>query len=167
MLEALVDYYEILAKDGKIARPGYCTAGVSFALELSPEGDLIGVIPLKIEVQRGKSKIELPQKLMVPEQVKRAVNISANFLCDNAAYVLGLNLKDNPERAKKCFEDFKKLHEKILEELNCPAAHALLRFLEKWRPEAVVTNFALQDYLMELSKGGEYRISSCRRIFAR
>ncbi len=30
----------------------------------------------------------------VPEQVKRSVNIAANFLCDNAAYVLGLTGKE-------------------------------------------------------------------------
>jgi len=45
-LQALVDYYDILARDGKLPRPGYCKANVSFALELSEDGRLVSIVPL-------------------------------------------------------------------------------------------------------------------------
>ncbi len=41
---------------------------------------------------------------MVPEQVKRTVGVAANLLCDNATYLLGIDAKGKPERARRCFE---------------------------------------------------------------
>ena len=84
ILGALVDYYEILAESGEISKPGYCMAKVSYALNLKQNGELVGILPLKNEVERGKKKFEVPQSLEVPEQAKRAVDITANFLCDNS-----------------------------------------------------------------------------------
>src|SRR5690606_2314154 len=92
-LQALTRYYEILRKDTRIgiAEAGYSVENVSFALNLSADGDLLDVFPLFEQVQRGKKMVEVSRRMIVPMQVKRAVNISANFLCDNAVYVLGLS----------------------------------------------------------------------------
>ena len=58
ILQSLVQYYETLEQKGKISSPGWCTAKVSFALELSGEGKLKRVIPLKVEKERGKKMEE-------------------------------------------------------------------------------------------------------------
>lgn len=152
-LGALVDYYEVLAKAGKISKPGYCMANVSFALNLMEDGTLIGAMPLTIELQRGKKMAEVPQRLQVPEQVKRAVNISANFLCDNSGYVLGIDTKGKPQRTRECFEAFKKMHHKVLDGVDCPAACAVLAFLDVWRPEEVENCIAIADDLEGLMAG--------------
>ena len=86
ILQSLVEYYEILRqkdKDGTVPQPGYSPAKVSYALELSPEGELLGVLSLRVKQQRGKKEVEVPQVLLVPEQDTRAVNIHPYFLCDN------------------------------------------------------------------------------------
>ncbi len=153
ILRALVDYYEILATSGEIARPGYCRAGVSYALDLSKDGELIGVIPLRIPVQRGKKMVEVPQPLEVPEQEKRTVGIKANFLCDNAGYILGVDRKGRPERAKQCFEAFKALHHEVLDGLDCTEATAVLSFLDRWRPEGAEDCAVLTDCFAELASG--------------
>ena len=154
ILGSLVDYYEILAKAGEISRPGYCMANVSFALNLKEDGTLIGAIPLKIEAQRGNKTVEVPQRIEVPEQVKRAVNVSANFLCDNSGYVLGIDNKGKPERTRKCFEAFRKLHHDVLDGVDSPAARAVLAFLDGWQPEKAAECTAITDEMDALMAGG-------------
>lgn len=162
-LGALVDYYEILAKTGEISRPGYCMANVSFALNLKKDGTLIGAMPLKIELQRGKKMAEVPQRLEVPEQVKRAVNISANFLCDNSCYVLGIDNKGKPQRSRQCFEAFKKLHHDVLDDLDNPAARAVLAFLDAWKTEEAADCAAIADDIAALTAGGNivFSVAGC------
>ena len=50
ILQALTEYYETLLEKGKIARLGWGTAKVSFALELDGDGQIIGVHSLKTEL---------------------------------------------------------------------------------------------------------------------
>ncbi|QIK37937.1 hypothetical protein GWK36_08015 [Caldichromatium japonicum] len=95
ILPSLYNYYQILLDDPdvEIAEPGYSAAKISFALNLSPEGELLDIIPFSVPVQQGKKTVNRPKRMNVPEQVKRSVNVTANFLRDNAAYVLGLTGK--------------------------------------------------------------------------
>lgn len=154
ILRALMDYYEILAKAGEISRPGYCMASVPLALNLKEDGTLIGVMPLKIEAQRGKKTIEVPQKLEVPEQVKKSVNVAANFLSGNSSYVLGIDNKGNPERTRQCFEAFRKLHHDVLDGVDSLAARAVLAFLDAWEPEKSADCAAIADDIEALTAGG-------------
>ena len=73
ILQALVGFYEQLAAERpeKIARVGWCSRQVAFMLELTPDGELVNVIPA-VE-KRGWA-------MMVPEQVKRTVGVAANQL---------------------------------------------------------------------------------------
>ena len=50
ILQALTRYYEILSKDPEsgIAPPGYSTANISFALNLSEKGELLDIFPLVV-----------------------------------------------------------------------------------------------------------------------
>ena len=51
------------------------------------------------------------------EQVKRSSGVAANFLCDNSAYMLGIDGEGKPERAMQCFAAAKELHLAMLQ--NC------------------------------------------------
>ena len=110
ILQALTRYYDILSNDpdSDIAPPGYSAIGISFALNVSAKGELLDVLPLFQQVQIKKKVEEKPRRMIVPEQVKRAVNISANFLWDNCVYVLGISDKEakDPDYAIKRFEAF-------------------------------------------------------------
>ena len=64
ILQSLVRYYETLAEKGKITGPGWCKEKVSYALELSNDGELKRVLPVKIEREKGKSKAGI---LIFPE----------------------------------------------------------------------------------------------------
>ena len=153
ILQALAGYYDRLAESGKLQRPGWQKAKVSYALELGLDGSLRHVLPLLIEVTRGKKKALAPQELNAPSPEKRSVGIVSNFLCDNATYLLGLDAKGKPERAVKCFEACKALHLDLLSDVDCPEAQAIVRFFEGWDPLTAPENPVLHPYLAELVSG--------------
>ena len=158
VLQALNQYYEILASDpeSNIAPFEYSSANVSFALNLSREGRLLNIFPLFETVQRGKKTFDVPLRLVVPEQVKRSSGISTNFLCDNAAYVLGLSGKkeDDPQYGLKRFEAFRQLHITLLRDVDSPAAQAVLAFLNSYTPQTGNQYPEIINHLEELNAGG-------------
>jgi len=112
ILQSLYYYYQILLKDDslEIAPPGYSAANVSFVLNLSSVGELLDIFPFTTKFFDGKKERERNYRRMVmPEQVKRTVGISANFMCDNAAYVLGVSGKEAKDLnyAEKRFSVFR------------------------------------------------------------
>lgn len=154
ILQALVKYYENMAKEEKLPKQGYGTGKVSYALDLSKEGDLLSIISLKLPVQRGNKKVDVPQSLEVPEQESRSVNIFPFFLCDNAIYLLGLDTKGKPQRTLQCFEASKKLHREILSGVDHPAARAILAFFDHWDPAQAADHPYVRENLAGLIAGG-------------
>jgi len=146
ILQALVDYYEVLAESERTPKTGWSLAKVSYAIELSGDGEVLQFISLKSEQPRGKKMVLSPREMMVPEQAKRSSGISPNFLCDKADYFLGALLKpeDGMSEAEKheieksnlrsmqCFEASRRLHAELLKECGHPAAKAVVAYYEKW-----------------------------------
>lgn len=126
ILQALVNYYEQLALRGEISKPGWQEAKVSFALNLSGDGGLLNVLPLKTEDRQGKRTVERLPKIQVPVQEKKASGIASNFLCENAAYLLDLDAKGKPERTKKCFAACRERHLALLDGVDGPVMQCLV-----------------------------------------
>lgn len=159
ILQSLVKYYEILAnaEDSHIPKLGYGKVNVSYAVNLSLEGELLNIIPLKISAQRGKKMVEIPQSMEVPEQEKRAgIGAKSNFLCENASYVFGVDNKGKPERAKACFEAFKQLHQRILKDVNNATAQAVVNYVSRWDVDHALEHPALAEYLDEILSGANF-----------
>lgn len=131
VLQSLVDLYEVLAQKGKVDRLGWCKVKVSYGLVLDEDGRLTNVISLKISDSKGKK--EIAQIVSMPMQVKRAVNVVSNFLCDTSSYMFGYDKKGKPERSKKCFETAKELHNSILADVSSNAVKSILNFFENWQ----------------------------------
>lgn len=153
IIHALNKYYDILLQetDVDIPRFGYCKAKVSFALNLSIEGVLLDVIDIRT-VGKGNKLISV--EMEVPEQIKRASGIAANFMCDNSTYVLGIDNKKKPERAIQAFEAYKELHKKVLNGVADVGAKAVLCFLDSWNPEVATQHPKLVNVLQDLFTGG-------------
>ena len=138
VLQALTRYYDLLADDPDcpIAREGYSTANVSAALVLSQAGELIGILPQVDLRQEGKKAVERPRRMIVPEREMRTVGVKANFLCESAAYALGISEKDadKPSYAVERFRAFRELNLRLLEGLDCPEALAVSAFLRAHDP---------------------------------
>ena len=153
ILQALVEYYEALERKEKITSPGWCRARVAYGLDISEQGELMGVIPLKKEQQNGKKTVWVPQDLTVPQMVSRSSGVSANFLCDHSGYMLGIDNKGKPERSRECFECAKKKHKDILGNISSPAARAVCRFFDCWEPDRAAENPYLVPELEEIISG--------------
>lgn len=156
IIQALARYYDILAADPEcpIARQGYSTVPVSFSLALSPDGELRGLVPLVQTQQRGKKMIEVSRRMVVPERVVRTVGVKANFLCDTAAYVLGISEKDDvaPQYSAARFAAFCELHFNLLDGVDCPEAYAVLRFLQTHDPRLARDHPLISTHMDDLLK---------------
>ncbi len=164
ILQALTRYYDILSaeqtegEESNIAQPGYSPANVSYALNLSPRGELLDVIPLFKQVKRGKKMVEKPQSMIVPEQAGRSGKTPpAYFLCDNNAYVLGISAEDEkkPEYSKQRLEAFRKHNKEILANANCVEARAVIAFLDKYDPVKGRKHPAIARFLDDIMKAGK------------
>lgn len=128
VLHSLVNFYEVLSAKDKVDKQGWAKSKASYGLVVDENGILTNVISLKTTDKSGKK--EIASQISLPMPVKRAVNISANFLYDTASYLFGNDRKGKPERNKQCFEESKRLHQKLLTDDSSPAAKAILLYYE-------------------------------------
>lgn len=160
ILTALYELYERLAADPQsgIARWGYSEAPVVAVFELSPDGELLGTIPLG--TQKGKRVTGI--RLRVPEQLKRTSGTSPNFLCDNIEYLVGVRPGEfsSDERSLKRKSACQNLHMQILSGVDDEGAQAVLGFLTQ-KPENVLQNEELIRIRNVLDSGGNiiFRLS--------
>lgn len=150
ILQALVDYYEALAAKGKVGKPGWGYAKISYALNIDKQGKLLNVITMLTTQQKGKKIVEVPQNIRLPEATKRTAGVAAQFLWDNAKYVLGLDSSGKTERTKQCFDAMAKKCQTILADSHGEKAEALKAFFANWQPEQAKDNAVLQPYMDDL-----------------
>ncbi len=157
ILQELVKYYEALAERGEIALDGWSKEKVSYSLELDREGKPLKILSLGVEEENGKGKTVRKPKLMeVPERVSRTSGVSANFLCDNAKYMLGISGDASDRKSQECFTATKEKLMDILQDCDGPAASALKKFFQSWDPSRAEEFSDLKDkeYRDEITKSG-------------
>ena len=154
ILQALVKYYEELVQQGKVAKPGWCQAKVSHAIELNEDGTIKTIISLKKEEERGKKKVWVPEPLYVPEMITRSSGIASNFLCDNAKYFLGIDEDGTKPRIIDCFHAAQERHLTILADAEGKLAKAICLYFRKWDPERAKDNPVVKEHWEELNEGG-------------
>lgn len=148
ILQALTSLYEALAQKGEISKEGWSREKISFALGIDENGDLLRITPLfeTVDMPKEKKK-EIPQTMMVPIKVG---NKSPKFLWGNSGFILGAANKKTPEKAKENFEENRQLHHQLLDEVDSPAAKAILNFFDGWEPEKTTENELVAQYASEL-----------------
>lgn len=158
ILQALSRYYDILANDpdAPIARFGYSTIGISYALNIDFDGELLDIFPQFRQEMRGKKSVDVPRSMVVPEQAKRTVGIVSNFLWDNATYVLGISNQDDtkPAYSRDRHAAFVELHKRLLTNVDSDGAVALLRFLDRLDPATAREHPVIAPHLEGLLSGG-------------
>ena len=151
ILQALVRCYEALAERGELEKPGWSPVKVSWGLELDADGQVKSLLLMGGTDAKGK---QIPRVMKLPDPVKRSSGVAANFLCDNSAYVLGVDAKGKPERTRECFAACARKHQDVLKDVRHPTAKAILNFFERWKPENAACHPAIQPNLEALLKGG-------------
>lgn len=135
VLSALNSYYDRLAKKDAAPPYGYSYENISFAIILSPEGELVDVQDIRV-TSDGRPR---PRRLAVPQSFKRPGTTPRSFfLWDNTGFVLGVerHKKDKTQAAvtSRKFEAFKTMHEGALANTGDEGLRALLSFLASWDP---------------------------------
>ena len=156
ILQALVQHYENLEKDGEVSKLGWCSAKVSYGINITKEGQVKSIIWMKEEHMAGKKSVWLPCMLTVPEMVTRSSGVAANFLCDNSKYLLGIDkeVRQENKRVIECFQAAKEKHLAILDEIPGEAALAVRRFFETWNPACACENQEIKDKWEDITDGG-------------
>ena len=154
ILQALVRHYENLAAQGKVSREGWCQAKVSYGINLSREGKITGIISLKQEKERGKKTVIVPDFRTVPEMVTRSSGVSANFLCDNSKYFLGIDAQGSGTRIQECFQAARKRHLELLRGVEGEMAQAVRLFFENWNPQEAADCGPVKENWEDVTDGG-------------
>lgn len=154
ILQSLVRLFEDLVQEGKLSRPGWSPAKISYALCLGPDGVLEGVVPQLQEVLSGKKTVLRPRMMNLPAAVTRSSGVLPNFLWDNSSYLLGIDEKGKPKRSLACFQACAQLHHQLLDSCDSPVARAILSFFDTWKPDTAREDPILSDTLEEILKGG-------------
>lgn len=127
VLQKLTELYHELKSEGKIDPMGWAQVNIAYQLNLTNDGKVEEIRPYKCRES-------------LPAPVRRTSHPTANFLWDNAMYLLGYPIGqktkvDPKEYAAQCFEVSKKLHAEKLQDVDSPAAKAIVKFFETWDPE--------------------------------
>lgn len=154
ILQALVNHYENLIKQEKVAQEGWCKAKVSYGINLSKNGEILGIISLKQEEERGKKTVWVPQQIKVPEMVTRSSGVAANFLCDNSKYILGIDADGTNQRILNCFEAAKEKHLSLLSGTKGDMAQAVRSFFENWDPLRASECDEIKEKWEDITDGG-------------
>ncbi len=146
VLQALNARYNRLADKGEAPVPGFGPAQLSFAVVLTPDGDVITVDDLRIGDTEKKKR---PLSCEAPQPPKRTVAVVSGAFWDKTSYVFGRGAPDpklSPEKQAKAeartaqeHAAFKARHESMIGTSTDPGLMALLRFLQSWQPEAYDT----------------------------
>ena len=83
ILQALHDYY---LRKPDLPREGFELKDIPFIIEIEPDGRPVQIIDTRELVGKRKQA----RWFLVPQGVKKSVNVAANLLWGNAEYVLGI-----------------------------------------------------------------------------
>lgn len=129
LLQSLVKLYEAWAEKGEIEKLGWNPVKISYGVSLDQEGNVDEIIHLKTNAPKGNK--EIPSLISLPMPVKRSVGVASNFLYDNATYVFGYDNSNKPDRAKQCFDCFRSVGNKVLENSDDEFSTVIKKFLQK------------------------------------
>lgn len=155
LISALCDYYDVLAKQGKLLPDGYSGVGIHSLIALTPDGRLDSVIDCQeivTETVKGKAKEKkVPKNVALPKRTEKP-GIDGNIIEHRPLYIFGLNYdpkaavlsaEDKTDKAKKSHADFAKKNLEFLEGLDTPLINAYRSFIKSWVPENETQNEVL------------------------
>ena len=144
ILHSLVGLHERLVADGTAPAFGFSRENISYAIVLSPVGEVVDVQ----DVRDTSGRTPKPSRRVVPRAVKRVGQPLPNFLWDNTEFALGVGTKD-PVRVVRYHAAFRDFHRRMLATCEDGGARAFLRFLDRWRAEDFESLRHAEDMLGE------------------
>ena len=131
IMQSLVSFYEVLAKQGKVPREGWANTPVGSVIYLKPDGTIEQIVSIRNEQEKGKPR---PQEFQLPSWGSAVGSgVRSNCLYGSAAYVLGLSERDTAKKGRlaQSVENAWQLHHKVLDGIKNPAVEALLLYFDQ------------------------------------
>lgn len=164
LIHALCDYYDILAKEGKVLPEGYSSVKIHYLISLTEDGRMDRIINHQdtVQVPSGKKmkKKEVPKDLRMPKRTEKS-GIEANIAEHRSLYIFGLNLDkdiltpdDRTNKAQKSHQAFVEANLGFIEGLHTPLIDAFRSFLLNWKPEDETENPWLLGLGKDYGKSG-------------
>ena len=161
LIQALCDYYDVLARAGKVLENGYSHVRIHYRVGLTAEGSVDGIeawlVPRTVTDAKGKQKETLePHQIPMFRRTEKP-GIDANIVEHRPLYIFGLNLEkdgtlhpeDRTDKAVKSHQVFQERNLSFIEGIDSPIVNAFRHFLLGWKPEEERAN----PYLLGLGKG--------------
>lgn len=171
LINALCQYYDMLAKNGKVLPDGYSKVGVSYLICLNDDGSIENIVDYREKMQikdaKGKVKEKLDARhIILPERnEKRGINL--NIVDHRPLYIFGLNMvgeklttKDDTDKAKKSHALFVEGNLKFIEGLDTPIVNAYRNFLINWNQEEECENKKLLSLKGDYNSGYAFCLAS-------
>lgn len=167
LIGALCDYYDILAKEGKVLPNGYSNVNVNYMISLTTDGYIDEIIDIQkkeaISDKGGKIRERTsPKKIVMPQRTEKP-GIDANIIEHRPLYIFGLNYdtksqnfyaEDRTDKAKKSHDSFVKKNLEFLEGLHSPVIDAYRNFIINWKSTVETENVFLKEIGKDYSKSG-------------
>ncbi len=157
LIKALCDYAEV--QDSTFPE-GWCEQDVHYGIVLSPEGELLEFIDLKVSQTNEKGKtISRPSKAILPARSQKP-GIESNYIEHRPLYIFGLNYDketdsftpdDKTDKARKSHKAFVEHELEFTERLDSEICTAYRKFIENWVPENETENKVLKEHAKDLN----------------
>lgn len=163
LIQALCEYFDMLAAAGKVTPEGYSKVKIHYLVHLTQDGKIDTISSYqKIEkVSVGKDKIKekaVPREELMPERTEKP-GIEANVVEHRPLYLFGLNYADDAlspadktDKAKKSHAELVKSNIEFIKDIDSPVVNAYRCFLENWVPEQEIHNECLLALGKDYSK---------------
>ena len=161
LIQALCDYYDVLAKAGKVLEEGYSSVRIHYRVGLAADGRVEGIEVWQIHKiatdAKGKTKETLePHQLALFRRTEKP-GIDANIVEHRPLYLFGLTLEkdgtlhpeDRTNKAAKSRQAFVERNLAFIEGIDSPIVNAFRQFMLNWKPEQESAN----PCLLGLGKG--------------
>lgn len=141
LINALCDYYDVLASMNKTLPPGYSYVKIHFLICLTTDGIIDEIVDIRKD---GKT----PKEYLFPLRTEKP-GIESNIVEHRGKYIFGLNYDkkedvftdvDKTDKAKISHTAFKKKNTEFFKDLDSEIITAYKLFLKKWIPEKEFNN---------------------------
>lgn len=148
ILQALTEYYNRKAADpdAGLAPEGFELKAIPFFIVLDKDGQLVQLA----DRREGEGRARRAKAVLVPQAVKKSVNIAADLLWGTAEYVLGIDTRGKPDRVARAHESFRRrLTERFGHDPQDEGVAAVITFLDDRLPVALAS-FAMDPAWPEI-----------------
>ena len=148
LISALCDYYDDLARDGKVAPEDVTSEKISWVVALKPDGNIDHITDYRLIRERivGKNKTKeekIARDVLMPSRERKSTT-NSEYIEHRFKYIFGYNYQNNhlimDNNASQSHQEFVNKTLDWIEGLDSPIVNAYRNFIQKWEPEKEIEN---------------------------